>query len=101
MFSEIMLVLKFLWSRLHIWIEHFTSCCHFCTFFNYYCIMNCIMCTLTPCKYTMIFTKSTWNSYVENKEDPEIPDRREPEVKRVIPEKKATEVSVGHRASRA
>ena len=64
MLTIIMLVLKLFRSRIHSWIQHFASCCHFCTFLYDHCIMYRIVGILSPCKYTVILTKYCWCCYI-------------------------------------
>ncbi len=48
MFTIIMFVLKFLWSRGNSWIYYFTPVSHFCNFLGYYSIVNCFMSIFSP-----------------------------------------------------
>ena len=57
MFTIIMLILKFLWSRLYSWIYCLSTICHLSDFLKNYCIVDCFVCIFSPCKWSVIFAK--------------------------------------------
>ena len=64
MFSVIMLILKLLRCRFHIWIYQLAAGSHLGNLFQNYCIMHCLVRILAPCERTMILAKNSRNSLI-------------------------------------
>ena len=64
MFSVVVLVLQLLRCRFYLRIDQFTAACHLRHFLKHNCIMNRLVCILSPCKRTMILAEHCRNSFI-------------------------------------